>query len=860
MSWPVSLVCVSLLFGINSLRLLVCAAQAAWSLVSARGLAWLVLAASAAVLGSRATLTPCTVEKKLREVSQLKGVCMICVGIIHSASPKTLNTYAVHRYFIDRAVDVLLVCAGLVHRPVVPQACLRWYAQRANKIVPCTLATLGIVWTWKLCHRFWDAYRFVGGKRAHPLLIIVQNYAGQPGCIGGLWFLTAFAQCLIAMPWMDCQPFAVAAILFAAARVMSGDWFAQRVLSTECGALFESTAVERLFYVAAGMCLRRVPAGSGPRLASGLAITTLVLLVTEQTYPALFGAFKVVHTVLLAHTARHHAFPAPDPVLEWIGDQSYIFYMGHVIALNVFVKDFTIDTYLLLPDTSVWLRAAVFLSASCGLGAVLARFVPMHALWWVAAVPVALTFVPSLSPSPPMCPPPPKCPLPPKCPSPVTCPPPVRCPPPAVAASRSWVPPPAVVASPRSWVPPPVLSTRVRYAYFTLLRGGSQEIMYESYKKRCAALSAYRDVRTTDDLAFHEGNVPSAIARALTAEHKVRVLNVQDYGGFLDADVMPRFPIRTSGSYAVGYNHMCRFFGILWMHVLQRYSIVARIDEDVIVHSMNAVNPFAYLEQKRLDYVYALETTEKHSETVQTMQPWLDEWRRRHGRAKPVGVEDMYFTNVFVSRTDWWLRDDVQGYLKDVDASGHIFMHRWGDAPIQSTALRIFDGRAGLMRIDYSHGSTQNEIKGGKEIQYRSTERRDRAFERAMRMFDEAAPCLVASHFGIESEEHAADALRARIMLEMNQPKAVVDTLSDTEVAFSYQLDVRKRKDGPLPPDELSGVDRLEYIARALGLRKWESDRVAKTLHRSSCRHGSRSMVDMTKLLRELKNMRRHRS
>ena len=54
-----------------------------------------------------------------------------------------------------------------------------------------------------------------------------------------------------------------------------------------------------------------------------------------------------------------------------------------------------------------------------------------------------------------------------------------------------------------------------------------------------------------------------------------------------------------------------------------------------------------------------------------------------------------------------------------MDASSNIYLHRWGDAPIQTVTLKLFDARVALIQVDYSHGSTRNEIKDGKEVEAR---------------------------------------------------------------------------------------------------------------------------------------------
>ena len=55
--------------------------------------------------------------------------------------------------------------------------------------------------------------------------------------------------------------------------------------------------------------------------------------------------------------------------------------------------------------------------------------------------------------------------------------------------------------------------------------------------------------------------------------------------------------------------------------------------------------------------------------------------------------------------------------------------HRWGDAPIQSATLNLFAPRGSLRQLDmdYTHGSTMNEIRRGVEVPYAPM---DRTFRR----------------------------------------------------------------------------------------------------------------------------------
>eukprot|EP00966_Prymnesium_polylepis_P060716 1408741-Prymnesium_polylepis.1 len=87
----------------------------------------------------------------------------------------------------------------------------------------------------------------------------------------------------------------------------------------------------------------------------------------------------------------------------------------------------------------------------------------------------------------------------------------------------------------------------------------------------------------------------------------------------------------------------------------------------------------------------------------------------------PLPTTRIYFTNFFVARVAWWHRPEVQGFLDAVNESGGVYRHRWGDAPVQTAALRLFARSASALRrlrVDYVHMSTRNLIVGGEEMPF----------------------------------------------------------------------------------------------------------------------------------------------
>ena len=115
----------------------------------------------------------------------------------------------------------------------------------------------------------------------------------------------------------------------------------------------------------------------------------------------------------------------------------------------------------------------------------------------------------------------------------------------------------------------------------------------------------------------------------------------------------------------------------------------------------------AFLDALSADYAFGLETIESHAETVKTFSPWMVDFMAIAGvqpTIPPLPTKSMYFSNFFISRIDWWQTLDVQRFLYAVNVSGGIYRFRWGDAPIQTAALRLHaaPGAVHHIAVDYA--------------------------------------------------------------------------------------------------------------------------------------------------------------
>ena len=183
-----------------------------------------------------------------------------------------------------------------------------------------------------------------------------------------------------------------------------------------------------------------------------------------------------------------------------------------------------------------------------------------------------------------------------------------------------------------------------------------------------------------DDVAFHEGNVPAEQQAALRRElPNLRLVSAASFGGFQSHISLPdSLASGANDGYSIRYRHMCQFMAMLWYDALREYKFAMRIDEDVCVTRL----PHAELQAAlAADYAYGIETWESHAETLNTFNPWLTAFisdARLQPAIPPLPTNRIFFTNLFVTRVAWWRSAPVRQLMSAINATGGIYLHRWG--------------------------------------------------------------------------------------------------------------------------------------------------------------------------------------
>jgi hypothetical protein len=66
----------------------------------------------------------------------------------------------------------------------------------------------------------------------------------------------------------------------------------------------------------------------------------------------------------------------------------------------------------------------------------------------------------------------------------------------------------------------------------------------------------------------------------------------------------------------------------------------------------------------------------------------------------------MYYTNFEIGNIEWFKNSEYMNYFNEIDKSGGIYIHRWGDAPIKYLGVNMFmppQSIFGFKDINYVH-------------------------------------------------------------------------------------------------------------------------------------------------------------
>ena len=206
-----------------------------------------------------------------------------------------------------------------------------------------------------------------------------------------------------------------------------------------------------------------------------------------------------------------------------------------------------------------------------------------------------------------------------------------------------------------------------------------------------------------DQILFHEGNIGAFdqfLIKFFSNDFSIQFVNISE-----DFRIPPGLIWSGMNPFGVGYSLMCRFNYLHVWKYLKGYGTAIRIDEDC------ELLQFQNSDIKDILITGAI-SEETHLPTNESLLPYLESF----------GLNAFYdhkfpYTNVYATRVEFWLRKDVQDFLKGVASQELSLEDRWGDLPVLGVALKAFGGWKSDQGIDptisYRHLSHNALVRGG---------------------------------------------------------------------------------------------------------------------------------------------------
>lgn len=183
--------------------------------------------------------------------------------------------------------------------------------------------------------------------------------------------------------------------------------------------------------------------------------------------------------------------------------------------------------------------------------------------------------------------------------------------------------------------------------------------------------------------------------------------------------VAPRF--------SMGYRNMMRWYGILIYQFLSDlgYEMYMRMDDDSLIHSQIDYDMFKFMHDNNYEYgfrCYAndhisvsnglIEFCREYMENKNLSGCWLDRFINQKSIWKSPSYNILgYYNNFLISKLDFWMRDDVQDFLKHLDNSGYMYTRRWNDLISQAVTIQMFMNRRNIYQFTdwtYEHATFVN--------------------------------------------------------------------------------------------------------------------------------------------------------
>jgi alpha 1,2-mannosyltransferase len=180
----------------------------------------------------------------------------------------------------------------------------------------------------------------------------------------------------------------------------------------------------------------------------------------------------------------------------------------------------------------------------------------------------------------------------------------------------------------------------------------------------------------------------------------------------------------TDPKFSVGYRNMMRWYGILIYEYLVNmgYEWYMRMDDDSLLHSRIEYDLFKFMYDNEYEYGFRsycndhifvskglIEFCKQYCLNNNIEPTFLN----RYGLNNEISTTQKhnilgYYNNFLISKLSFWMREDVQKFIKSYDNSGYQYTRRWNDLISQAVTVQIFMKRNKIYHFNdwcYEHAT-----------------------------------------------------------------------------------------------------------------------------------------------------------
>lgn len=219
------------------------------------------------------------------------------------------------------------------------------------------------------------------------------------------------------------------------------------------------------------------------------------------------------------------------------------------------------------------------------------------------------------------------------------------------------------------------------------------------------------------------------VSRAVSGQAKFGLIPKEhwSYPDFIDQDFAKKERDRMAADGVIyadseSYRHMCRFnSGFFFKHPLMLdYKYYWRVEPHVDFWCDVKNDPFKTLSTENQLYGFTISIHEFHR-TIETLWESTKEFIKlnpqflhKNNFMDFVSDDDgdsynlcHFWSNFEIADMDFWRGEAYQAYFDFLDKKGGFFYERWGDAPVHSIAIALFEDKNKIhyfKEIGYTHG------------------------------------------------------------------------------------------------------------------------------------------------------------